>query len=304
VFVSGSETLDLSRLSDCGEPHAVVPMTEGSVVRAWVGVLLPVAAVVTVVIVGLAHADGSAPAAIAVFAGTLLLLALAYGAVRSEAIVLGAVSATPLSPTEAPDLADTVAVTARRLRIPPPRLTISRTATPFALVVGHGRDRTTLCVSSGLLADLDPDGLLAVVTHQLTFAAGPLLLPRTVASAWATAVLASTDGVPLLSVANPLGLAVRHLAVTAAQQIEADERAARSMADPDALSRVLARLDARVGRAPLHPTGPLVAVAGLMITSPFGNDVRAAQLAGQPDLRSRLLRLGEPAARRLGPGQR
>jgi heat shock protein HtpX len=272
-------------------------MSRWSVLRAWVGVLLPVAAVVVMMLVGLDHVDRSILAVAAVFAGTLLLMALAWGAVRSEAIVLGAVSAVALPPPEAPDLFSTVAAGARRLRIPPPRLAISRTSTPVALVVGRSREQTTLCVSSGLLADLDADGLLVVVTHQLTHAAGPLVLPRTVSSAWAAGLLRATDGAPLLSVANPIGLLVRRLGVTAAQQTEADDRTARSMADPDALPRVLARLDARVGRAPLPPTGPLVAVAGLMITSPFGNDVRAAQLAGQPDTRARLLRLEQSAAR-------
>jgi heat shock protein HtpX len=279
-------------------------MSHWSVARAWTGVLLPVAAVVAVLLVGFAHVDGSAAAVAAVFAGTLALLAMGWGAARSEAIVLRAVSATPLPPGESPDLVSTVAATARRLRIPPPQLSISRTATPFALVVGRSRDRATLCVSSGLLADLDADGLLAVVAHQLTHAAGPLLLPRSVASAWAAAVLRTTDGAPLLSMANPVGLAVRRLGVTVAQQTEVDERTARSMADPDALPRVLARLDARTGRAPLVPTGPLVAVAGLMITSPFGNDVRAARLAGQPDTRARLLRLQQSGVRRLAHPQR
>ena len=60
----------------------------------------------------------------------------------------------------------------------------------------------------------------------------------------------------------------------------------------------------RIGRHPLPPTGPLVAVAGLMTTSPFGNDVRAARLAGQPDTRARLLLLEQSAARGLGQSQR
>ena len=210
--------------------------------------------------------------------------------------MLGAVSAAALPPAEAPDLFTTVAAAARRLRIPPPRLAISRTSTPFALVVGRGRERTTLCVSSGLLADLDADGLLVVVTHQLTHAAGPLVLPRTVASAWAAGLLRATDGAPLLSVANPVGLLVRRLGVTAAQQTEADERRR---------GRWPIRMRCRgswPGSMPVsaerrcHRRGRSWAVAGLMITSPFGNDVRAAQLAGQPDTRARLLRLEQSAA--------
>jgi Zn-dependent protease with chaperone function len=238
-----------------------------------------------------------------VLAGTVALLGLGWAAIRSEVIVLGAVSATTLPPGEAADLVTIVATTARRLRIEPPRLAISPTPTPFALVVGHSSDRTTLCVSRGLLADLDADGLLTLVTHQLTYSAGPLVGPRTVASAWAARLLAATDSPPL-SLFNPVGLLFRSLGVTAAQQAEVDELTARSMADPDALPRMLARLDARIGRSPLPPTGPLVGVAGLMTTSPFGNDVRAAQLAGQPDTRARLLQLEQAAARRIGQRQR
>ena len=154
-------------------------MTRWSVLRAWAGVLLPVAAAVAFVLGALANADQSVSAAAGVLAGTVVLLGLTWVAVRSESIVLEAVSATTLSPAEAPDLVDTVAATARRLRIPPPRLAISRTSTPFALVVGRSRSKTTLCVSSGLLADLDADGLLTLVTHQLTYAAAPLVGPRT-----------------------------------------------------------------------------------------------------------------------------
>jgi len=278
-------------------------MTRWSVLRAWTGVLFPVAAAVTFVLGALAKADQSVSAAAGVLAGTVILLGLTWVAVRSEYIVLEAVSATTLPPDEAPDLVDTVAATARRHRIPPPRLAITRTPTPFALVVGRSRGKTTLCVSSGLLADLDADGLLTVVTHQLTFAAGPLVGPRTVASAWAARLLGATDSAAL-SIFNPVGLLARRLGVTAAQQTEVDAHTARSMVDSDALPRLLARLDARTGRHPLPPTGPLVAVAGLMTTSPFGNDVRAAQLAGQPDTRARLLLLEQSAAHGLSQGQR
>ena len=278
-------------------------MSRSSVIRAWSGVLLPVAAAVALLLGGLANADESWSAAAGFIAGLVIVLALAWTAIRSESIVLEAVSATPLSPAGAPDLVTAVATTARRLRIPAPRLALSQTSTPFALVVGRSRNRATLCVSAGLLSDLDPDDLLTLVAQQLTHAAGPLLVPRTVASAWAVRLLAATDSAAL-SLFNPVGLAVRGLGVTAAQQTDVDELTARSMADPDAVPRMLARLDARTGRAPLAPTGPLVAVAGLMTTSPFGNDVRAAQLAGQPDTRARLLRLEESAARGLSPGQR
>ena len=265
--------------------------------------LLPVAAVVAFVLGALANADQSVSAAAGVLAGTVVLLGLTWVAVRSESIVLEAVSATTLPPAEAPDLVDTVAATARRLRIAPPRLAISRTSTPFALIAGRGRSKTTLCVSSGLLADLDADGLLTVVTHQLTYAASPVVGPRTVASAWAARLLAATDS-SALSLFNPVGVLARRLGVTAAQQTEVDAHTARSMVDFDALPRLLARLDARIGRHPLPPTGPLVAVAGLMTTSPFGNDIRAAQLAGQPDTRARLLLLEQSATRGLGQSQR
>jgi len=251
---------------------------------------------------GLAYADRSASAAAGVLAVTVMLLGLVWTAVRSAATVLGAVSATTLPPGEAPDLVTAVATTARRLHLATPRLTICRSPTPFALIVGRSKNETTLCVSSGLLADLDADGLLTVVAHQLTYAAGPLLVPRTVASAWAARLLEATDSAAL-SLFNPVGLFVRGLGVTAAQQLEVDQLTTRSMADPDAVPRMLARLDARIGRSPLPPTGPLVGVAGLMTTSPFGNDVRAAHLAGQPDTRARLLRLEQLASRGIGHRQ-
>jgi heat shock protein HtpX len=266
-------------------------MRRGLIGRAWAGVLAPIVALSVLLLLGLNQAGHSAVAVVGVFVGTVVLLLSVLWALRCDLVVLDAVSAEPASKTGSPVLFVTVTATAERLRVPVPHIAICRTATPFAFAVGRSRTTTTLCVSEGLLLSLDDDGLLAVVAHELAHAAGPLLLPRSVASAWSTALLSITDRIAILSVLNPLGLWVRRLGVTAAQQTDADLRTARSLAEPLALSTALRALDAGTSSAPLSPTGRLVAVSALMTISPFGNDVRAARLAGQPDTAARLLRL-------------
>ena len=254
-------------------------------------VAAPVVVLALLVVLLMGQADRHALAAIAALAGTLVLVILLAWAWRADTVVLDAVSAYALGQVRAPQLYEQVAGAAKLLRVPVPAITCSRTDAPFAFVVGRSRHRASLCVSTGLLERSTPEVLRAVVVHELAHLAAPGLASRSIATSWSCGVLALTDGHWVLSRLNPVGLWVRSLGVATAQQLRADARSGRHLNDPLAMARALRWLDAGVGRVRLQPAGRLVAASGLMTVSPFGNDVRATALAGQPETGLRVLRL-------------
>jgi heat shock protein HtpX len=254
-------------------------------------VAAPVVALALLVVLLMGQADRHVGAAIGALVGTLVLVILLAWAWRADTVVLDAVSAYALGQVRAPQLFTEVAAAAKQLRVPVPAITCSRADTPFAFVVGRDDHHATLCVSQGLLDRATPDVLRAVVMHELAHLASAGLTSRSIATSWSCGVLALTDGHWVLSRLNPIGVWVRALGVAPAQQMRADALAGRHLADPLAMARALRWLDAGVGRARLAPAGRLVAASGLMTVSPFGNDVRAAALAGQPDTGLRVLRL-------------
>lgn len=254
-------------------------------------VLAPVLVLAVLVVALMGQADRHVPAAIGALVGTLILVILLAWAWRAETVVLDAVSAHALGQVRAPQLYTEVAAVAKLLRVPVPAIACSRADTPFAFVVGRARHRATLCVSQGLLDQLPSADLRAVIAHELAHLAAPGLAARSTAASWSCGVLALTDGHWVLSRLNPVGLWVRGLGMTPAQQLRADAVAGRHLGDPVAMARALRVLDAGVGRARLLPTGRLVAASALMTVSPFGNDVRATAMARQPDTGLRVLRL-------------
>jgi len=137
-----------------------------------------------------------------------------------------------------------------------------------------------------------------VVAQQLAHLVSRPFLARSVAASWSCGLLALTDGHWVLSRLNGVGVAVRALGCSRAQQLRADADAGRHLGDPMLVAAALEATSDGVRDDRLAPAGRLVAASPLMTVSPFGDDVGATALARQPDTGLRVLRLEALAGHR------
>ena len=85
----------------------------------------------------------------------------------SDRIALKASRARPLDEAEAPQLHAAVAALSQRAGIPKPRLYLIPSEQPNAFATGRNPERSAVAVTEGLLAQMPPHQVVAVVAHEL-----------------------------------------------------------------------------------------------------------------------------------------
>jgi heat shock protein HtpX len=188
-----------------------------------------------------------------------LLVALGWiSFLHSERTVLSAVGARLVSEVERPDLYRHVGELARLARLPLPRVYVSPNAQPNILTVGYGPRSAAVCCTEGLLRELNPAELRAVLAHELSH-----VIRRDVAvSSWSAGV-ASLVGL------SPFNALVLQIAAPSGREYGADTDGALLTGDPMAMASALRKIDTGAAASPLPPRGSLAAAGHLMIAHPF-----------------------------------
>jgi heat shock protein HtpX len=172
--------------------------------------------------------------------------------------VLSAVGARLVSEVERPDLYKHVGELARLARLPLPRVYVSPNAQPNILTVGYGPRSAAVCCTEGLLRELTPAELRAVLAHELSH-----VIRRDVAvSSWSAGV-ASLVGL------SPFNALVLQIAAPSGREYGADTDGALLTGDPMAMASALRKIDTGAAASPLPPRGSLAAAGHLMIAHPF-----------------------------------
>ncbi|MBO2519519.1 MULTISPECIES: zinc metalloprotease HtpX [Limnochorda] len=95
-----------------------------------------------------------------------LMLAAQY--FLSDRLALLSMGAREVTPQQAPELHDMVARLAALADLPKPKVAISPARIPNAFAVGRNQRTATVAVTQGLLDQLEPHELEAVVAHEIT----------------------------------------------------------------------------------------------------------------------------------------
>lgn len=235
-------------------------------------------------------------------------LFVAFAPRLSAPWVLRRGGARPLSPSEAPGLHRTVRELAAAAGIDPPALMLLPTPIPNAVTVGEGPDQT-LAVSAGLLRELSPAELRAVLAHEIMHLAhGDTSTLRLVAVLEALTASMSRIGVllaflqlpllwvgaslpwaaVLLLVFAPLLSVLLRLALSRSREFDADLGAAQLTGDAEALVSALRKLEAFERRARWW--------------APWGVPDLPEWLRTHPDTEERIARL-EALAKRAASGR-
>jgi heat shock protein HtpX len=115
----------------------------------------------------------------------LLLIAVAIAAIQfffSDKIALASMGAKEVSEAEAPDLHAMVARLAAQANLPKPRIAIINTNLPNAFATGRSKNDAVIAVTTGIMQELPPQELEAVLAHELTHIINRDMLVMTVAT--------------------------------------------------------------------------------------------------------------------------
>jgi heat shock protein HtpX len=227
------------------------------------------------------------------FAGTLFLLAaVIYW--YADRIAMGMAGARELLPAEAPALSGIVDSLSGRAGVIRPRLYLILDGYPRVLSAGRGaRGGAALAVSSGLLGVASPAELEGIVAHEIAHLRRRDVLPQTVVSIVASAIIESSriGGYfqrGFLFVLGPVASSFVHLVLSPNREYEADRYAAQLCDSPHGLADGLLRLEQSMG---------LVAFAGspatepMYLVDPFAPDGLAKLFQTHPPLGERVQRL-------------
>jgi heat shock protein HtpX len=122
-------------------------------------------------IIGIGTAYNASDAAIVLFAvvlgGGFAIGSLFY----SDKIALRTAGAREVTPQEAPELHGIVDRLCALADMPKPRVAIANSNMPNAFATGRNSEHAVLCVTTGLMAKLNPDELEGVIAHEMSHVA-------------------------------------------------------------------------------------------------------------------------------------
>lgn len=124
----------------------------------------------------------------------LMLFGLQYASLDSAA--LRATRARIVGPEEAPRLHDAVERLCALAELPKPRLAVVESIVPDAFAAGRNPARSTIAITRGLVAELEPTEIEAVLAHELAHVANRDGAVMTVASFPALALGELIDEAP------------------------------------------------------------------------------------------------------------
>ncbi|NIP57191.1 MAG: M48 family metalloprotease [Gemmatimonadetes bacterium] len=233
----------------------------------------------------------------------------------SDRVVLKMYKARTVGPDDAPDLYAMVDRLRQRADLPMPTVAIAASRQPNAFATGRSPERAVVCFTPGILKTLSARELEGVTAHELAHIKHRHMLVSTVAATMAGAVallatvarwgaifgLGGRDGdrnvlgLLVMSIVAPIAAMIIQLAISRANEFQADRTGAEIAGDPLGLAGALERLEAGARRIPME-VNP--AAAQLAIVNPLSGE-RGAGLVKlfrtHPPTEERVARLREMA---------
>jgi heat shock protein HtpX len=103
----------------------------------------------------------------------------------ADKIALWSMNAREVTPEEAPELHAMIERLAQQANIPKPRVALVNTTVPNAFATGRNERNAVVCVTTGIMSQLSPPEMEAVLAHELTHIVNRDVLVMTIASFFA-----------------------------------------------------------------------------------------------------------------------
>ena len=203
----------------------------------------------------------------------------------SDRVVLKMYKARIVGAEEAPDLYRMVDRLRRRAGLPMPVVAVAAADQPNAFATGRSAKKAVVCVTAGILRALPKRELEGVIAHELAHIKHRHMLVSAVAATMAGAVSTvamiarfgaiffggrdgdrNPIGILVMSIVAPIAAMIIQLAISRANEFQADRTGGRIAGDPLGLAGALKRLEAASRRIPM---GVNPAAAQLAIVNPL-----------------------------------
>jgi len=239
---------------------------------------------------------------------------------NSDKVLLSMYGARPVDETTAPDLVHLVQQLAVQADLPVPKVYIVDNPQPNAFATGRNPEHAAVCVTSGLLANVDKEELAGVLAHELSHVKHRDTLIMTIVATIAGAVsmlanfaLFFGDNrrnpfgfvvLLLVTILAPIAAVVVQMAISRSREFEADREGAEISGRPLWLASALQKIERVAEVVPNEEAQSHPATAHMFIINPLHGGGLSGLFSSHPSTEERIARLramaGQPAAQ-AGP---
>jgi heat shock protein HtpX len=227
---------------------------------------------------------------------------------NSDKVLLSMYGARPVDAQSAPDLCHLVEQLAAKAGLPMPRVYITDNPQPNAFATGRSPEHAAVCVTSGLLAQVNQEELAGVLAHELGHVKHRDTLTMTITAVMAGAISMLANmaffmgggrdrnnplgfvGVILVMVLAPIGAMLVQAAISRSREFEADKAGAEITGRPLWLASALGRIEQSAQRIDNHPADANPATAHMFIINPLHGGI-SGLFATHPSTEERIARL-------------
>ena len=240
---------------------------------------------------------------------------------NSDKVLLSMYGAQPVDEASAPDLYRLVARLAQQAGLPMPKVYITENQQPNAFATGRSPEHAAVCVTSGLLQQVNQEELAGVLAHELGHVKHRDTLTMTIVAVMAGAISMLANmaffmgggrdrenplgivGVILVTLLAPIGAMLVQAAISRSREFEADRAGAEITGRPLWLASALGQIERAAERTENYPADANPATAHMFIINPLHGGL-SGLFATHPSTEERIARLRAMAGTNAVPVKR
>jgi heat shock protein HtpX len=227
---------------------------------------------------------------------------------NSDKVLLSMYGARQVDASSAPDLYCLVQKLAAQAGLPMPRVYITDNPQPNAFATGRSPEHAAVCVTSGLLGQVNQEELAGVLAHELGHVKHRDTLTMTITAVMAGAISMLANmaffmggergrnnplgfvGVLLVTLLAPITAILVQAAISRSREFDADKAGAEITGRPMWLASALSRIDTAARRIDNYPADANPATAHMFIINPLHGGM-SGLFSSHPSTEERVARL-------------
>jgi heat shock protein HtpX len=227
---------------------------------------------------------------------------------NSDKVLLSMYGAREVNAQSAPELYRLVEQLAAKAGLPMPRVYITDNPQPNAFATGRSPEHAAVCVTSGLLGQVNQEELAGVLAHELGHVKHRDTLTMTITAVMAGAISMLANmaffmgggrdrnnplgiaGMLLVTLLAPIAAVLVQAAISRSREFDADKAGAEITGRPLWLASALSRIDTAAHRIDNHPADANPATAHMFIINPLHGGL-SGLFASHPSTEERVARL-------------
>jgi heat shock protein HtpX len=236
---------------------------------------------------------------------------------NSDKVLLSMYGARQVDAASAPDLYRLVETLAAEARLPMPKVFITENPQPNAFATGRDPDHAAVCVTTGLLQQVNQEELAGVLAHELGHVKHRDTLTMTIVAVMAGAISMLANmaffmggdrrnnpmglvGMLVVTMLAPLAAVLVQAAISRSREFEADRAGAEITGRPLWLASALGQIERSARGIENYPADANPATAHMFIINPLHGGL-SGLFASHPSTEERIARLQAMAGATAAP---